>query len=96
MDCIAFVEKVYQIVAQIPVGKVTTYGRIAVLAGYPKNSRYVGRALRFALEELPCHRVVNAQGKTVAGWLEQRRLLEKEGVVFKPNGAVDFRQSLWR
>ncbi|MDY6289279.1 MAG: MGMT family protein, partial [Bacteroidales bacterium] len=52
-------EVVYEIVAQIPQGRVLTYGAIARLAGYPNHSRLVGRVMRGAPDgQLPCHRVV--------------------------------------
>jgi methylated-DNA-protein-cysteine methyltransferase-like protein len=57
---------VYQIVRQIPVGKVTTYGFIAQAIGLPNHARWVGKVLQQYDQEsdyLPAHRVVNAQGK---------------------------------
>ena len=92
-----FREAVVNIVSQIPCGKVTTYGYIATLAGWPSHSRMVGRTLRYTPEcaSLPCHRVVNAVGRTAPGWLKQRELLENEGVTFKPNGHVDMQRHLW-
>ena len=81
-----------------------------VLAGWPSHSRMVGRTLRYSfvpsvasdkrssapgVEELPCHRVVNKEGRTAPGWSRQRELLEEEGVRFKSNGHVDMRQYLW-
>ena len=93
----AFGEDVLNIVSQIPRGKVTTYGHIAVLAGWPSHSRMVGRTLRYSpgAEELPCHRVVNKEGRTAPGWSRQRTLLEEEGVTFKANGHVDMQRHLW-
>ena len=92
-----FGEDVLNIVSQIPFGKVTTYGHIAALAGWPSHSRMVGRTLRYSpeAEKLPCHRVVNKEGRTAPGWSQQRPLLEKEGVRFKSNGHVDMQQHLW-
>ena len=105
-----FGEDVLDIVRQIPRGRVTTYGHIAALAGWPSHSRMVGRTLRHSFvpsvasdkrssapgaEELPCHRVVNKEGRTAPGWSRQRELLEEEGVRFKSNGHVDMRQYLW-
>ena len=89
---------VLNIVSQIPRGQVTTYGHIATLAGWPSHSRMVGRTLRYAPEahDLPCHRVVNAVGRTAPGWSRQRTLLEEEGVRFKPNGRVDMKRHLWQ
>ena len=88
---------VLNIVSQIPRGMVTTYGHIAALAGWPSHSRMVGRTLRYTpgAEQLPCHRVVNIEGRTAPGWSRQRPLLEEEGVCFKANGRVDMKRYLW-
>ena len=93
----AFGEDVLNIVSQIPRGKVTTYGHIAALAGWPSHARMVGRTLRYSPKavELPCHRVVNIVGRTAPGWSQQRTLLEEEGVRFKDNGHVDMERHLW-
>jgi len=92
-----FQTDVQNIVRQIPRGKVTTYGHIAALAGWPSHSRMVGRILRYSpeSEKLPCHRVVNKEGRTAPGWGQHHQLLEKEGVRFKSNGHVDMQQFLW-
>ena len=93
----AFGDDVLNIVSQIPRGKVTTYGHIAALAGWPSHSRMVGRTLRYTpgAEKLPCHRVVNKEGRTAPGWSQHRPLLEAEGVSFKSNGHVDMARHLW-
>lgn len=93
----AFGEDVLNIVSQIPRGCVTTYGHIATLAGWPSHSRMVGRTLRYSpgAVDLPCHRVVNKEGRTAPGWSQQRTLLESEGVTFKSNGHVDMQRHLW-
>lgn len=95
--CEAFCQSVYDIVGEIPVGKVTTYGEIARLMGQAQASRMVGYALKHVPETLflPCHRVVNAAGRLVPGWERQRVLLLQEGVYFKKNGNIDLTQSLW-
>ena len=69
-----FCKDVLDIVAQIPRGMVMTYGHIAVLAGWPSHARMVGRTLRYTpgAEHLPCHRVVNKEGRTAPGWSRQR------------------------
>lgn len=94
----AFRHDVLSIVGQIPRGSVTTYGIIATLCGWPSHSRMVGRTLRYTPEaaSLPCHRVVNAAGRTAPGWSRQRPLLEAEGVSFRPNGHVDMARHLWK
>lgn len=97
VDTEQFKKDVYEIVGAIPYGKVLTYGEIARLTGYPTHSRLVGRVIQgtSAALGLPCHRVVNSQGRTAPGWAEQRVLLEEEGVKFKANGCVDMSICLW-
>lgn len=88
--------QVYTFVAQIPHGKVATYGQIAALTGHPRGARTVG----WALHSLPCatnlpwHRVVNSQGRISTGEIGpqpalQQHLLEQEGVEFTPDGKID-------
>lgn len=77
-------DDVYDIVRQIPAGRVLTYGDVARLAGWPNNSRQVGRLMATThSREVPCHRVVNATGRLVAHWPEQMDLLLAEGVDVK-------------
>ncbi len=90
-----FDEEVYDIVRQIPAGRVAAYGEIARLAGMPNYARRVGRAMAGAPARLPCHRVVGSGGKLVAGWEAQRSLLEAEGVTFRPNGCADMSRHGW-
>ncbi|KGI61349.1 MULTISPECIES: MGMT family protein [unclassified Prevotella] len=93
-----FYSDIYSMVTQIPAGRVVTYGELARLAGWPQHARMVGRALREVPPalHLPCHRVVNAAGRTAPGWVEQPQLLRSEGVAFKSNGCVDMRVSAWK
>jgi len=58
-------ERIWQVVAMIPCGKVATYGQIAALAGMPSHARYVGRTLGNLpnASKLPWHRVINASLK---------------------------------
>ena len=97
MEVEAFRQEVYAVVASIPYGKVLTYGQVAWLVGKPRHSRLVGRVLcgATAASQLPCHRVVNSQGRTVPHWQEQVELLRAEGVVFKSNGCVDMKRFQW-
>lgn len=89
-------ETVYEIVAQIPQGKVLTYGAIALLAGYPNHSRLVGRIMRDAPDgQLPCHRVVSATGRLAPHYPAQAELLAAEGVKLSPSGKVSLRTYLW-
>ncbi len=89
-------ETVYEIVAQIPRGRVLTYGAIARLAGYPNHSRLVGRIMLSAPDgQLPCHRVVSATGRLAPHYPTQAELLASEGVKLSPSGKVSLRTCLW-
>jgi len=92
-----FMYNIYLVVEEIPKGKVATYGQIAKLSGYDRNSRLVGKALKFSnmYGKYPCHRIVNSVGRLVPSWKEQRKLLLEEGVYFKENGKVDLKKSQW-
>lgn len=98
MDKDTFQQEVYNVVSAIPQGRVVTYGQIAYLIGKPLCSRIVGQAMHNVPPELhlPCHRVVNSQGRLVPCWDEQRILLEEEGVKFRQNGCVDMKASQWK
>jgi len=94
---------VYRVVRRIPVGSVSTYGRVAELAGMPRAARQVGWALS-ALgfdDDVPWHRVINAQGEISqrgdAREIEdlQRSLLESEGVDFDRRGRIDLSAFGW-
>lgn len=88
---------VYEIVSQIPRGKVLTYGAIALLAGYPNHSRLVGRIMRDAPDgQLPCHRVVSASGRLAPHFPTQASLLAAEGVRLSPSGKVPLKTYLWQ
>ena len=93
-----FAYMILEIVNEIPLGKVASYQQIARLAGRDKNARLVGKILSYAdcYGDYPCHRVVNSVGRLVPGWMEQRELLMKEGVLFKKNGNVDMKRCQWR
>ena len=89
-------EKIYEVVRNIPKGKVATYGQVATLAGNPRWARVVGYALHNNPDPstIPCHRVVNREGKVAAAFVfggsgVQRGLLESEGIVFEPDGTID-------
>ncbi|MBO8476691.1 MAG: MGMT family protein [Bacteroidetes bacterium] len=94
-DIEEFRTAVYSIVAIIPYGKVLSYGQIAWLVGYPQHSRLVGKVLHNTHTGLPCHRVVNCQGRTVPNWKGQIELLKSEGVIFKRDNYVDMKSSNW-
>lgn len=89
--------EVLSAVAEIPYGKVATYGQIARLIGRERNARLVGRVLSEAdlYGEYPCHRVVNHNGRLAPGWDEQHDLLVQEGVPFRDENHVDLKQCQW-
>ena len=93
--------RIYEVVRQIPAGKVATYGQIARLAGMPRCARIVGYAMASCQDSaVPCHRVVDRFGGTKAAFDTyapgtQRALLEAEGVSFRTDGTVDLAQSGW-
>jgi TDG/mug DNA glycosylase family protein len=94
--------RIYEAVRRIPRGRVATYGEVARLAGIPRAARQVGYALA-ALprgSDLPWQRVINAKGevspRAEPGWEEvQRKLLEREGVVFDAHGRVSLARFGW-
>ena len=88
-------EDIYNVVRQIPKGKVASYGFIARMAGYPRASRQVGWALHQNPDPttIPCHRVVKKDGSLsesfVFGGINiQEKLLTEECIIVK-NGRVD-------
>ncbi len=81
---------VYQLLLKIPKGKVTSYGAIGRQLGL--NPRHVGQILHKneGAPKIPCHRVIKSDGSIASGYAfggpgMQRKLLEKEGIVFKNN-----------
>lgn len=94
-------DKVFEIVASIPEGRVATYGQIARMIPHC-TARMVGYALASLPDgsDVPWQRVINSQGKISPhgagfGSLVQRQRLEDEGVVFDQNQVIDFRQFGW-
>jgi methylated-DNA-protein-cysteine methyltransferase-like protein len=89
---------VYEIVAQIPYGKVISYGEIARMLGNPRGARQVGWAMRNCPANLPWHRVVLANGDITGGEFApiRRALLEEENIPFLPDGRVDMKACGWR
>ena len=83
-------DKIYDLVALVPKGKVTTYGAIA--KAVLTNPRVVGYALHGNKDpqHIPCHRVINSKGEISSGYAfggpnVQKEMLEEEGVVFNNN-----------
>ena len=97
-----FFEQVYEVVKQVPQGKVTTYGDIARAMGSPRASRQVGWALHVNPYPgvVPCHRVIFADGKLSYGFAFggidiQKDLLQKEGVEVSDDYKVDLKKYRW-
>lgn len=77
-------KRVERIVAEIPRGRVMSYGQLAALAGNPRAARIVGGIAHYGNSELPWHRVVNKKGGLASGYHGGRRAqmehLQAEGV----------------
>lgn len=96
----SFASLVYAIVRQIPEGKVSTYGQIALLVGKPRAARVIGGIMSRCpdSEHVPCHRIVKHNGALCEGYTFghlQNELLHREGVAFLPDGRVDLKASCW-
>lgn len=95
-----YYERVYEIVAQIPKGKVTTYGAIARYLGIASGARMVGYALNNVGEtNIPAHRVVNRNGE-LTGRAHfpgdtMRERLEQEEIAFVDEYQIDIEKHLW-
>ncbi len=92
---------VYDLMARLPNDKVTTYGDIAVLAGYPGAARVVGGIAHTGPIELPWHRLVNFRGGLAVGFPGgqdvQRQLLLQDGIECDDRWLVkDFGERRWR
>ena len=97
-----FFDSVYALVGCIPRGRVATYGQIARLLGAPRSARVVGWAMHGTPKgsRLPWHRVVQQGGSLSPGACpadpgRQRRLLEREGVMFRLDGRIDMLVHQW-
>ncbi len=98
-----FYEQVYQIVRQIPVGRITSYGAIARYLGTASSSRMVGWAMNLSHHQavyVPAHRVVNRNG-LLTGKIhfgspdEMQELLENEGIKVTDDCVADFDRLFW-
>lgn len=98
-----FFERAYDVVRQIPKGRVATYGQVAALMGESRKARFVGFALHASpgmAGGVPCHRVVFKDGSLAPGYAfggadAQRSRLEDEGVSFLSDGRVDLSRCQW-
>lgn len=98
-----FAQRVYEMVAQIPKGRVMTYGQIAALCGSAQASRIVGGIAHFGPPDLPWQRVVNKKGGLAAGYYGGReghkKDLEAEGIKVLGSAGdyqVEVEELLWR
>lgn len=92
--------RVYNVLAAIPSGRVTSFGTIAAMAGAPRAARQVGGILRRLPHDssLPWHRVVNGQGRislSGANYQRQKELLLEEGVLFNHDDRIDMKIYGW-
>ena len=94
-----FRRRVEALVAQIPRGKVMTYGQLAALCGNARAARIVGGIAHFGDPDLPWQRVVNKQGGLAAGYPGGRsghkQVLEAEGFIVSDDYKVDVERLLW-
>lgn len=97
-----FTRLAVRVMKRIPMGRVATYGMIAMLAGNPRAARQVVRVLhtRSQSDALPWHRIINKAGHIAlrpgTGFELQRMLLAKEGVESSETGRIDLDRYLWR
>jgi len=98
-----FYKSVFEIVRQIPQGRVTSYGAIARYLGTAGSSRMVGWAINLSHRQevfVPAHRVVNRNG-LLTGKIHfgspdaMKELLENEGVTIENDSVVDFEKIFW-
>lgn len=95
-----FKNRVYALVAQIPPGRVMTYGQLAALSGAAWAAWEVGQMAHFGPKDLPWQRVVNKQGGLARGYTwggldGHKRDLEKEGVDVSEEYKIDIASLLW-
>ena len=91
-------QKLYELLREIPHGKVVTYGNLAEMLGNKSWARAVGNALHSNPDgnKYPCYKVVNSKGElspayAFGGIEEQKRRLEADGIAVE-NGKVDLKK----
>ena len=97
-----FTLTIIQTIAQIPIGKVATYGQIATMAGNHRAARQVSRVLHTCTSkyQLPWHRVIGAAGKISIpkdqlGYQRQKKKLQSEGIEFGLSDTIDLSIYQW-
>ena len=99
----SFFESVYEVVRQIPKGKVTSYGAIARFLGSGKSARMVGWAMNAAhgaSPPVPAQRVVNSSGLLTGKFHfgpgdEMKQLLVEDGVMVEKDQVSEFQKHFW-
>jgi methylated-DNA-protein-cysteine methyltransferase-like protein len=96
---ISFRDRVEILVAQIPYGRVMTYGQLAALCGQPRAARVVGGIAHFGDPNLPWQRVVNKRGGLASGYpggrAGHKQVLEAEDISVSDDYRVAIRDMLW-
>ena len=103
MNEIGFFERVFEVVKQIPSGRVTSYGAIARYLGSPQSSRMVGWAMNqshASVDFVPAHRVLNRNGMLIGkhhfdGPNVMAELIESEGLIVENDQVVNFSDFFW-
>ena len=94
-----FRERVESLVAQIPRGRVMTYGQLAALCGNARSARIVGGIAHFGDPDLPWQRVVNKQGGLATGYpggrAGHKQVLEAEGFIVTDDYRVEVEKLIW-
>lgn len=94
-----FRQRVESVVAQIPAGRVMTYGQLAVFCGNPRAARIVGGIAHFGDPDLPWQRVVNKSGGLASGYpggkLGHKKALEKEGFIVSDEFKLEVENYIW-
>lgn len=99
----SFYAMVFEVVRQIPRGRVTSYGAIAACLGAKSSSRMVGWAMNASHRvrpKVPAHRVVNRNGMLSGKHhfetpFTMQHLLEKEGISVKDDRIIEFKKLFW-
>src|SRR5436853_2020210 len=92
--------QVFALVKACPAGRVTTYGWIGKVLGYPRGARMIGWIMNESPNGVPAQRVINSKGELSGSWAfgqsgTMRQLLEAEGIVFSAEERVDLKRYGW-
>lgn len=98
-----FFDRVYEVVRQIPAGRVTSYGAIAQFLGSKGSARIVGYAMGAAgatFPPVPAHRVVNSQGLLTGrfhfdSFSQMEEMLASEGIIVEDSKIQNFKEVFW-